>query len=72
MGLNIDESSIEDPGKYTFWDIRFVLDDNGDMQTDLFMEETDSRAYLYFGSTYPNHIYSSIIYSQCLAFETDH
>lgn len=30
------------------------------------MKETDSRSYLYFGSTHPNHIYSSIIYSQCL------
>ena len=47
-----------------------MFDDNGDMQTDLFVKGTDSRAYLYFGSTNPNHIYlsiySSIIHSQCL------
>ncbi|KAL5251597.1 hypothetical protein ACHWQZ_G017089 [Mnemiopsis leidyi] len=67
IGLNIDEFNIEDPGTYTsFLDIRFMFDDNGDLQTDLFVKETDSRSYLYFGSTHPNHIYSSIIYSQCL------
>ena len=67
VGLNIDEFSIEDSGTYTsFLDIRFMFDDNGDLQTDLFVKETDSRSYLYFGSTHPNHIYSSIIYSQCL------
>ena len=43
-----------------------MFDGNGDLQTDLYVKETDSRSYLYFGSTHPNHIYSSIIYSQCL------
>ena len=67
VGLNIDEFSVEDTGTYTsFLDIRFMFDDNGDLQTDLFVKATDSRSYLYFGSTHPNHIYSSIIYSQCL------
>ena len=67
VGLNIDEFSIEDPGDFTcFLDIQFTFDDDGNLQTDLYVKETDSRSYLYFGSTHPNHVYSSITYSQCL------
>ena len=67
VGLNIDEFSIEDPGGFTcFLDIQFTFDVDGNLQTDLYVKETDSRSYLYFGSTHPNHVYSSIIYSQCL------
>ena len=30
------------------------------------MKETDSRNCLHFGSAHPNHIYSGIVYSQCI------
>ncbi len=43
-----------------------MLNEDGDLQTDLFVKPTDSRAYLYYGSTHPNHIYSSIVYSKFL------
>ena len=55
MGLKLDESSIEDRGKYTcVLDIRFKFDDNGDLQTDLFLKETDSREYLSYSSAHPD------------------
>ena len=41
--------------------IRFFL-----IITELLRKETDSRSYLYSGSTHPNHIYSRIVYSQRL------
>ena len=66
-GLTIDEHSIAEHNSYTpLLDIQFCFDKNGKLQTDLYVKETDSRAYLYFGSTHPNHVYSSIVYSQCL------
>ena len=35
-----------------------MYDDNGDLQTDLVVKETDSRAYLYFGLTnYPDSVF---------------
>ena len=42
------------------------MDLNGNLQTDLYTKETDSRTYLSFDSAHPNHIYSGIVYSQCL------
>ncbi len=58
FGLYIDEFSIEDPNMLvSFLDIQFMLNEDGDLQTDLFVKPTDSRAYLYYGSTHPNHIY---------------
>ena len=66
-GLLIDESSVEDPGDFVaFLDIQFCFDAQGELQTDLFVKETDSRSYLSFGSSHPNHIFSGIVYSQCL------
>ena len=53
-------------GYVNFLDIKFGFDNNGNLQTDLFRKETDSRAYLDFKSCHPNHIFSSIIYSQAL------
>ena len=56
-GLNIDESSIEDPGQYvSFLDIKFCFDQEGALQTVLHVKETDSRSYLFYGSAHPNHI----------------
>lgn len=50
-----------------FLDIRFgVNEESGEFITDLFRKETDSRAYLNFGSCHPNHVFSGIIYSQAL------
>ena len=66
-GLNIDESNIQEVNKFApFLDIQFCMDTNGDLQTDLYTKETDARAYLSFDSAHPNHIYSGIVYSQCL------
>ena len=67
LGLNIDEHSIEDPGKYVaFLDIQYTFDSDGSLQTDLFVKPTDSRSYLQYGSTHPNHVFSAIVFSQCL------
>ena len=66
-GLLIDEHQAQPTGAYvSFLDIKFTFDDNGDLQTDLFIKETDSRSYLHFTSAHPNHIYSGIVYSQCI------
>ena len=66
-GLYIDESNLGENGIFVpFLDIRFCFDKEGILQTDLFQKETDSRAYLEFGSAHPNHVFSGIVYSQCL------
>ena len=66
-GLFIDEHRIENPGVFVpFLDIKYCFDANGNLQTDLFIKQTDSRSYLNFRSAHPNHIYSGIVYSQCL------
>ena len=67
FGLNIDEYTIGDLNSpVPFLDIQFSFDPNGALKTDLYVKETSSRSYLYYGSTHPNHVYSSIVYSQCL------
>ena len=66
-GLLIDESQIENVGSYvSFLDIKFMFDDSGELQTDLHVKATDSRAYLHFSSNHPNHVFSGVVYSQCL------
>ena len=66
-GLLIDEYQVQDTGSYvSFLDIKFTFDSDGSLQTDLFIKETDSRSYLHFTSAHPNHIYSGIVYSQCI------
>ena len=56
-GLNIDESTIEDPNSpVAFLDIQFCFDHQGNLQTDLYVKETDARAYLDFSSCHPNHV----------------
>ena len=65
-GLHVDESSICPLNSFIpFLDIQFCFDDNGDLQTDLFVKPTDSRAYLNFGSAHPKHTFSGIVYSGC-------
>ena len=59
--------AIEEPGVFVaFIAIKYCFDTKGDLQTDLHIKETDSRSYLSFGSQHPNHIFSGIVYSQCL------
>ena len=54
-------------GEYiAFLYIQYSFDGEGALQTDLFVKPTDSRSYLQFGSTHPNHVFSAIVYSQCL------
>ena len=66
-GLLIDESEWKDVGEFVaFLDIKYCFDCDGQLQTDLHVKETDSRSYLHFSSAHPNHIYSGIVYSQCL------
>ena len=49
-----------------FLDILFCFDKNGQLQTDLYVKPTDARSYLNISSAHPKHIFSGIVYSQCL------
>ena len=63
----IDEYEVENTGSFvSFLDVKFTFDANGQLQTDLHVKETDARSYLHFSSSHPNHIFSGIVYSQCL------
>ena len=65
-GLLIDESEWKDVGEFVaFLNIKYCFDCDGNLQTDLYVKETDSRSYLHFSSAHPNHIYCGIVYSQC-------
>ena len=67
IGLEIDEYEIENTGNFvSFLDVKFTFDTQGELQTDLHVKETDARSYLHFSSSHPNHIFSGIVYSQCL------
>ncbi len=62
--VHIDEFTIVDPGEFVpFLDIQYTFDNEGTLQTDLYVTPTDSRSYLQFGSTHPNHVFSAIVYS---------
>ena len=66
-GLYIDEHTIKNPGQYiSFLDIMFCFDSEGQLQTDLYVKETDARSYLFYGSSHANHVFAGIVYSQCL------
>ena len=39
---------------------------NGNLVTDIFRKDTDSRGSLHFSSCHPNHVFSGIVYSQAL------
>ena len=48
-GINIDEYKIGELGEFiSFLDIMFCFDDNGKLQTDLYVKPTDARTYLQF------------------------
>ena len=47
-------------------DILFGFNENGNLKTDLYRKETDSRGYLHYSSCHPNHVFSGIVYSQGL------
>ena len=49
-----------------FLDILFWIDENGKIQTDLYIKPTDARSYLSFDSCHPNHIFAGIVYTQAL------
>ena len=66
-GLLIDESVIKEIDEFaSFLDILFCFDKNGQLQTDLYVKPTDARSYLNISSAHPKHIFSGIVYSQCL------
>ena len=66
-GLNIDESNFKKNASYTnLLDIQYCFDKDGNLQTDLYTKETDSRAYLNFSSSHPKHTFSGNVYSQSL------
>ena len=63
-GLNIDEFQVKNVDCFVnFLDIKYKFDSEGNLQTDLYMKETTSRAYFHFNSCHPNHIFSGIVYS---------
>ena len=67
FGLVIDEYCIKPVGEFVpFLDIQFCFNSEGELQTDLFIKPTDSRSYLNFSSCHPNHVFSGIVFSQCI------
>ena len=44
----------------------FCFDSENQLQTDLYVKETDARSYLFYGSSHANHVFAGIVYSQCL------
>ena len=58
-----------EPGRLVhFLDISFGFDFDGELSTDIYIKETDSRSYLNFKSCHPRFIFSSVIYSQALRY----
>ena len=53
-GLYINEHNIEDPGSYVSI-LRYTVcfDFDGNLQTDLYVKETDARSYLYLVAHMP-------------------
>ena len=70
FGLTIKESDWNSPeipnGSVNFLDVKFWFDKNNLVQTDLYQKPTDARHYLHFSSCHPNHVFSGIVYGQCL------
>ena len=44
----------------------FCFDSVGQLQTDLYVKETDARSNLFYGSSHANHVFAGIVYSQYL------
>ena len=53
-------------GPVNFLDIKFWLDTDKSLQTDLYRKPTDARQFLHFSSCHPNHTFSGVVYSQGL------
>ena len=51
-----------------FLDVRFRFNVQGNLQTDIYIKETDSKQFLDFNSCHPNNTFSSIVYSQGLRY----
>ena len=70
FGLNIKESDwniAETPfDAVNFLDIRYWVECQGNIQTDLYIKPTDSRSYLSYESCHPNHMFAGIVYTQAL------
>ena len=67
LGLYIDESNFQPNSQFiNLLDIQYCFDTEGQLQTDLYIKETDSRSYLNFSSAHPNHTFSGNVYSQSL------
>ena len=60
--------AVEPGSTVHFLDIKYGFNQQGDIFTDIYIKETDSRAFLNFNSCHPNHTFSSIVYSQALRY----
>ena len=69
FGLKTDDFVLKKPGEpLPFLDIQFWFDTEGNLQTDLYRKPTDSLSFLNFSSHHPNHIFSSVVYSQSIRY----
>ena len=61
------EHTIADPHEYvSILYLQFTFDLHGALQTDLYVKPTDSRSYLQYGNAHPNHVFSAVVFSQCV------
>ncbi len=68
-GLTTDEFVLKMAGDpLPFLDIQFYFESDGNLQTDIYRKPTDSLSFLNFSSHHPNHIFSSVVYSQCVRY----
>ena len=49
-----------------FLDIRFRLDTEEGLLTDVHIKPIDARVYLHYSSFHPRQTFGSVVYSQCL------
>ena len=69
FGLRTDDFIVKKGGEpLPFLDIQFWFDIGGKLQTDLYRKPTDSLSFLNFTSHHPNHIFSSVVYSQSIRY----
>ena len=69
FGLKTDDFVVCKSGEpLPFLDIQFYFDCDGQLKTDLYRKPTDSPSFLNFSSHHPNHIFSSIVYSQAIRY----
>ena len=72
FGLNVKSSDwnigLELGQLVNFLDIQFGFSFEGNLVTDIYIKETDSKSFLNFSSCHPPHIFSSVLYSQALRY----